>query len=277
MEVAAADFAMDVKTCEKWIKFGNGRTTTSNGENSYGNIFDFREEFSSLGPLFSVIDRYRVTEHKAAPPSSWLHGNFSVQSPGVTNTHAKHKDGLNPTELFIKETFGMETKRVRIAVSVTPPEGVHEGRVKETRYAHEGQDVLRVFASRKFSFTVNMMGPRATARNPSIFPMTKNDKEHAITLLNDDHVYGEEDEDEGESITSVHMKHGVYNNANGFTVMFDFSIKAGKRFLPSFFFLLRRLHPYACTRFSPVGISTCPTFLPRTQKRRTTHGGSQDI
>jgi hypothetical protein len=56
MEVAAADFAMDVKTCEKWIKFGNGRTTTSNGENSYGNIFDFRVKNSPLsGPCFRSL------------------------------------------------------------------------------------------------------------------------------------------------------------------------------------------------------------------------------
>jgi hypothetical protein len=133
---AVADFATDVMTCKKWIRFGNGRTASSNGENSLASILDYQEEFPSLEPIFRVINRFQVKSLMASPPVSWIYGNGSVTSPGVTNTHGKHRDRRHRIETFVNGTFGVETKRVRVAVSFTPPTGVHEGRVKETRYAY---------------------------------------------------------------------------------------------------------------------------------------------
>mmetsp|Transcript_35598 Transcript_35598/g.86152 ORF Transcript_35598/g.86152 Transcript_35598/m.86152 type:complete len:113 (-) Transcript_35598:993-1331(-) len=71
-------------------------------------------------------------------------------------------------EKFVDRTFGVEAKRVRVIVSFTPPTGVHEGRVKETPYAYQGQDVLRLFANEIFSFT--MMVSRANGKDPFFDP-----------------------------------------------------------------------------------------------------------
>jgi hypothetical protein len=78
--VASADFAADIMKCTKWIKFGNGRTTTSNGGNSLGSVFDYRADFPSLRPFFEVIDRFQVKNGRVSPPEAWIRGNNSVTS-----------------------------------------------------------------------------------------------------------------------------------------------------------------------------------------------------
>lgn len=97
---AAADFAKDVKTCMKWIRFGSGRTSSSNGGNSLSNILDYREEFPSLEPIFRVIDRFRLKSLMSTPPEAWIHGNGSVTSPASqTHTGSTGIDGIKSKNL----------------------------------------------------------------------------------------------------------------------------------------------------------------------------------
>jgi hypothetical protein len=210
--VASADFAADIMKCTNWIKFGNGRTATSNGGNSFGNVFYYRADFPSLRPFFEVIDRFQVKKGRVTPPTAWIHGNNSVTSPNATNTHAKHRDREHAVETNTRETFGIETKRVRIAVAVTAPAGVHKGRIKETRYAYQGQDMLTFFATEEFSFT--MMGRRANGKSAFFGsePGKEDQDKDDITLLHKENVNigrDEAEEDEDEHPNSVNMRHGV--------------------------------------------------------------------
>ena len=120
-EAAVADFYTDTYASTNWILFGNGRTSSSNGRDSLGIVFDFPEDWPSLEPPMVVIDKYQDKSPTKTPQRGWNQGHFSVKSPGVTNTHSKHHDRENKTETFLRETFGTEKNRVRIEGSKVAP------------------------------------------------------------------------------------------------------------------------------------------------------------
>ena len=225
-EAVAADFANDVMKYQDWIRFSSsGRIATSNGGNSLGSIFDCRNQWPSLENVMLLIDEYQDSSPKRTPPKGWIQGNGSISSPGVSMTHSKHHDRQHRWEVFMENTFGVEKNRVRIAITMNEPSGVHKGYTKETRYAYKGQDILIIYG-KIYSFTI--MGARANGKK-GLFESTlkthDGDNED-IPCLGEDYTFPDEEEDGDD--TSGRAKHGVYYNAFAFSAMFELTIQEGR-------------------------------------------------
>ena len=182
-----------------------------------GSIFTFRNQWPSLEPIMRIIDLYHDPSPQKSPPEGWTQGNGSITSPSATVTHNKHRDRQHHTEVFIEETFGREKHRVRIAIKGTmnKPSGVHEGRIKETRYAYKGQEVL-IIRGEIYTFTI--MGAWANGKKSFFDSADNGTDDSAISLLHKNYSF-EEDEDE-DCTTNPGMTHGVYNSGGAFSAMF---------------------------------------------------------